>query len=247
MDYAVINNIKLIKTAGGKSIFFSYNNKLYKKDASDKHNELNQFYEKYSNNTELIKKFPKYYGVVSIKKEILELLVKKYSYLDTMLNMKIYDINMLVCMENLCSQFTKPIWILDIKMAIPKSIDKYHISRTKYEFVIHGINTPNCYYNHRNDKQLDYSNINNILRLLKLYFPNKNLIEKVINEVTDINNIFKKYSFEYDYSVLMIHDMDNIIIKVIDCSIPKHNSIENIGIKRLDYLLFVLDKLKKIY
>lgn len=247
MDSITNTKMKIIKTAGGRSIFFVDRAKIYKKDASGKESELYNFYSYLADKPDLMRKFPKFYGVVDIEKNALEKLIAECPFSLYKRAKKIRDVNKLLCMENLCSYFNEKPWILDLKMATPRTTGKYHISRSHHEFSIHGIRSPNLHYDHKENRDLDYGSTDQVFQVLGGYFPNPGLIDKLIPEIEEINQIFKKYNFRYDCSLLVLHDTKNVIVRVIDCTFEKISHYESNSLKRIDFLIDLLYKLKKMY
>lgn len=136
------DNIKIIRTAGGRSIFFEKDDKIYKKDASGNEKTLYDFYEYLNDKPDLARYYPRFYGVIKIDGDYLESLIKSSPYMLYHKAEIIRQTNYLICMENVCHYFKTSPWIMDLKLARPKTQEKYHISRSTHEFSIHGVYIP---------------------------------------------------------------------------------------------------------
>lgn len=270
-----INNLRIIKTAGGRSIFLADGKKVYKKDASGKEDELYDFYKYLDNKPDLSDRFPKFYGIVKVDKGIIESLIKSSPFPMDHRAQKVNEVNNLLCMENMCSYFSSPPWVLDLKMAVPKTSSKYHKSRFVHEFSIHGMQIPahlylgtdtNKYvheisFDHKNYRDLDYDNFDQVYKILSDFFPSLDLVDKLIVEISDIDQMFNKYDFRFNCSLLVMHDTDRIVVKIIDCSMSKlklskkmirssnditltHQNTNDNTLKRLSFLKDLLNKIR---
>lgn len=247
----MIDNLKIIKTAGGRSIFFADGEKVYKKDASGREEDLYDFYRYLDNKPDLLSRFPKFYGIVKIDRGLIESLIKSSPFPLYQRAQMVSDVNKLLCMENMCSYFTSPPWVLDLKMASPRTAEKYHKSRGVHEFSIHGMYIPSrvtdvlttsmtasmtaraidkeITFDHKMKKDLDYDDFNQVYGILSDFFPSSDLISKLITEVDEIEKMFIKYDFTFDCSLLVMHDTKRMIVKIIDCSMNKDCSTGSMG------------------
>jgi hypothetical protein len=245
------SNISSLRPAGGRSSFFQNGPLLYKKDASSKELKQLDFYKYLEDKPDLMVHFPKFYGVIEMNSNDLDTIVDKTESNKIKKSKKYTQSNYLICMENLCYGFDTAPLILDLKMAIPKTVKKYHISRTSHEFSIHGMRIPNSdgtemIFDHKKHRDLDYDDDDTLIKILGPFFPSDNLLEETIGRIRMIHTLFKKYIFDYECSILIIHDTNKLIVKVIDCSYSctnSHNSEEknidgqNTISKRTEYLI----------
>ncbi|VBB18735.1 Inositol polyphosphate kinase [Yasminevirus sp. GU-2018] len=265
------HHVKSVKTAGGRSRFFVDDNisRIYKKDASGNERELCKFYSYLSDKPDLAEKFPKLFGVVRVDPTDIETLDKDtpdYVNHKSKKTSKKRSNNYFLCMENLSSYFKDQYWALDIKLASPRTTEKYHPSRSMHEFSIHGMRIPRSdgdeiVFNHKKHRDMNYDDLDSILTVLKTFFSNDNVIRSTLLELYDIKRLFGKYCFEYDCSILIMHDTQHTVVKVIDCvaenrsqknnkdstytvgqldSLPKFKGPQ---LKRIDYLIHLLQLL----
>lgn len=263
------DDVKLVRTAGGRSLFLEKDGKVYKKDASGNEMELYRFYSYLKDKPDLMKKFPTLYGIIEIDGEHLNKLIRSSPYDHYPKAELVSPKNILLCMENVCYNF-KDRWVMDLKLARPKTVEKYHISRTIHEFSVHGISVPHnvdqtINFDHKENRDINYDNFSDIYPLIDRFFPTTILLDRFIEELIDINMLFKKYSFKFVCSILVVHDTQNMIVKIIDCSFVKkkkmsnaqkrllHSGIEKnridtqcMCLKRLDFLIYLMKRIRSV-
>lgn len=71
------------------------------------------------------------------------------------------------------------------------------------------------------------------------------MLDFFIKELTRINNLFMKYDFKYDCSILVAHDKDDLIVKIIDCSF-KASGKNNKELKRIEFLIDLMLRIRAI-